>query len=569
MTYRILVTTALALVLINASCVNAQTDFEPRIVILAPNQIFVEGALRSEVDSVSRALSVNINSAQRVEGLNKLLADPRENVQIMCDYSLKFIPSIDFLNYAAFFAHEYLQFRIFERFQNLMVYPITDTSDGSELSMLKYANTHEARYVINFLSIRVSYENGLKRGELRYQLYDSKEREFVIDEIFDGGTKNPGFYFACADGSLICTITNALSIPLQMTLAVVADRNEGIRRERELASRRTEILIKDYLTAEPDKEITRIIKSTDTSISTAGYFQGFTDSSSEKFIGFFTRKKRAGSVMDVGEPNVTIESSDPTNLSHVPSSIGYIVVGVKWEGRWFVKKDRVTMFEAKTTRDRRRGYFSRLRDWGFFKDGETSLDPEFWESGFFARVRDVTKDPDFEKYYESIYKREERENRGYIGIYEIVADGLRREKQNVRMVFERELNESLLIPYYDELMLKSDPLFTKYKLENDRFLLIYPETQDVVLNPLICIDEEGTHTLRFFVALPDSSKVYEWVYFESIDVGLVGRGYFEVIKSLKLVTDWNYSFKTLDDEVFWGVSVLSRDSLGYRYLRQR
>jgi hypothetical protein len=49
----------------------------------------------------------------------------------------------------------------------------------------------------------------------------------------------------------------------------------------------------------------------------------------------------------------------------------------------------------------------------------------------FEKITDKRKDPNWEK-YKDMWGDEERENRAYIGLYELVADQLKKGKRNDR-----------------------------------------------------------------------------------------------------------------------------------------
>jgi len=106
----------------------------------------------------------------------------------------------------------------------------------------------------------------------------------------------------------------------------------------------------------------------------------------------------------------------------------YVVLGVLYESKWYIQKRKVTYFNSDDLETGKKKYFDNLQEWHFFKEGSTEFNPDFWETYFFSKIQDLTKDPDWDKYGETIWKYEEKENRNYIGIYKIVADELKKEK---------------------------------------------------------------------------------------------------------------------------------------------
>ena len=164
-------------------------------------------------------------------------------------------------------------------------------------------------------------------------------------------------------------------------------------------------------------------------------YQCLTDVGKTKFVGFFLEPSQPGFEMLKGnkkDKNINVITSkdirDSGYLDQAPQLYAYTVCGVQYKGKWYYEKENVTYFDAATQEEGRLKYFNQLQLYNFFKDNSTEVNPDFWQTKFFEQIKDITKDPKWEKYGKEMFELEEKENRPYIGMYKIVADQLKKEQ---------------------------------------------------------------------------------------------------------------------------------------------
>ncbi len=258
-------------------------------------------------------------------------------------------------------------------------------------------------------------------------------------------------------------------------------------------------LMEDYYPRSYDKEfLSKIIQPTDGNINTGTIYQCITDSSKTKFVAFFLEQFSADNYQEFKnskkDNNVTIISNmnikDSGFLNDIPKTYAYIVKGLKFKGKWYYKKDNVTYFNSNSSEEGRKEYFNNLQGWDYFKDNSTQLNPFFWEGNLFPKVVDRTKDPDWAKYGSTILKHEEEENLDYIGLYEIVADELKKQKEEEIKTFTNTVSESFK-SFYENLEKQDPGNFGSYNLLDDKFELIYPKSLDYILNMIEIINSKG------------------------------------------------------------------------------
>jgi hypothetical protein len=268
------------------------------------------------------------------------------------------------------------------------------------------------------------------------------------------------------------------------------------------------------------------------------------------------------------DKNVNIISSkdikDKGFLDDVPQTYAFIINGVKYKDKWYYEKVKSTYFEANSIDEGRKMYFNNLQKLDFFIENSITVNPNFWETGLFKKVRDLKQDPEWEKYGESMWKNEEANDRNYVGMYEIVANVLRRTKREENEKFEQLLKESKLKPTYEQLKRSQPKEYSKYSDHS----LIYSSDRKVVINPVLLTNDKDIKTIHYFVVLENSGDVFEWTYFPTEEVK--GSGFFgsNVVDRMNTITEWNFSYDNLDDKNFWDKYVILKEGDRFKYLKK-
>lgn len=569
--------TTLLLSILTFATTFGQTKFEPQILILSPNEVTYDRIFEKEISNCNKQIKQSLKQADK--GPNDELKSQPENIKIMMQNEIAFSKTLDFAKQITFVAEQYLAYRFFEKFPNLLII-LKDIKCNGNISELKnVANEQHFQYILNFPKINFYKESGISKSKVTVQLYDQLTDAILLDKDFIGDWYNQGFEFSCQDSSLSCTINNALSQALTEVIGFVATNSPTLQKEKSLAQKRFNVLINDYYSKPYDTTfINKIISPTDSNIHQQSLYQCLIDNSKTKFIGFYLEKAVPNDFKslkdDKKDRNVNIISSkdikDPGFLDDVPQTYAYIVKGINYKNKWYYQKSSVTYFEAKGVEDGKQKFFNNLQKWDFFKDNSTDLNPDFWETNQFEKIKDLTKDPDWNKYGETIWKTDEKENRDYIGMYEIVADELKKVRQYENENFASTISNNVFIPAYDA-MIKNNPTdFSKYSMLYKKLNLIYPKERNVILNPIMFTNAKGEKTLHFFLAFKDTKEIYEWTYFKPKTIPEKTWHYgSEVIDQLKTITEWNFSYTTLDDKIFWDKYVLVKSGDNYKYLKQQ
>lgn len=464
-----------------------------------------------------------------------------------------------------------MAYRFFEKFPNQLI-KLKDHKSNSTLEELKTQSYKEKlQYVLNLSSIELYIEKKNRYAKISVQLYDNVSNSILLDKSYIGDWRNPGFEFSCEDKTINCTLNNALSQALREVIYTIASNSPTLKREKQLQQERFDVLMKSQFNQYFDKQqIKNIISPVDSIINTDIAYQALFSNDKSKFVAFFLEQVSAQDFKilkdNKKDKNVNIISSkdikDVGFLDDIPKTYAYIVNGVKYEDKWYYEKSNVTYFEAKTLNDGQQNFFNNLQKWNFFKENSTEFNPDFWETELFKKVPDLKKDPDWEKYGDSMWKTDEINNRPYIGLYDIVANKMQEAIEKDNLEFDKKKKE-LFTKFYENLKSKDSKTYNKISEHS----LIYPTDKSVVINPILITSKEGIKTIHYFVILDNQNNIFEWNYFEPKVVidNLYGS---QIVDQISSLTDWNFSVDNLNDSEFWNKYVLLKTETKYKYLTE-
>lgn len=572
--------------------------FEPQILILTPNEFKYEKTFDKEIKSANKELSKRPKNSEQTDFVkSEEFKKQPDNIQKITLSEINFSEKLDFSKQASFIAHQYLAYRFYERFPNLLILLSNIKSNGTLTDLKKIADTEKMQYVINFSKIELLKKDGISFAKITVQLYDNLSQALLINSDFFGDWTNPGFEFACEDKSINCTVNNALSKALGEVIYQVASNSPTIKRDKELSQQRFDELIKNHYSKPNDKDfLSNVVPTSDSNIVLADQYQIILDQSKTKFVGFFITQVSAQDFKALKDnkkdKNINIISSkdikDEGFLDDVPQTYAYIVNGVKYNSKWYYEKSSVTYFEAKNIEEGKQKYFYNLAKWNFFKENSTEFNPDFWESYFFTKVESAViknkseieeiksllakaKTSEDKEIYQNMiddYYEKDIKNEGYFGLYEIVANQLRQEKRKQDEQFSEFIKTSFLPKFYESYCNQNN-LNGYVKMNGKDIPLIFPSDKSIILSPIVLDKGNDKKELHFFVLIPNGENsyiVYKWNYFEPIKPQYDSMYGQEVNKQLNQITKWNFSFDTLDDKNFWDNFVLIKTGDNYQHL---
>jgi len=551
-----------------------QNNYEPQILILAPNDFSFEPSLQRGVDSINREFKKMAGvGASPLFGTAEQVKNLAQNLRLMQQNEASFMGEMDISKELTFISQEHLVYSFYEKFPNCLVLQSKEKSAGGIEDLHRIASEQKQPYILNFSKARLYTVNTIKYCKIQVQLYELQSNTLLIDKEYTGDWNNPGFEFSCHQGSIECTIHNALSFALTDVIAQVAQHNQTLIKERELAKIRAAYIAETVYPQPLDDALIRtVISPGDSDIDLKAIYNCFYNADKTKFVAFFIKNagKDAGSILtQKKDQNVKVitkkDMKDPGYFDQSESNYAYIVRGLLFQNKWYFEKTDVTYFDVKNLDEGEMQYLNNLQEWGFFKDNSAEPSDQFWEGPLFEKIKDKRLDPDWEK-YKDMWASNEREDRPYIGLYGIVADKLKKENELNDEAFRKQIITGSLSPLYEtQAKLKLNHIAKFDEPEDNN--IIYPSDKHVVLNPVRITDERGITRIRYFVLLPATSELFEWTL---VPPNLVRTKYYNdnepIIKTINNFTPWDYSYKTLDDDMFWSQKVLLKENGKYKYL---
>jgi len=190
----------------------AQTVYEPQLLVLAPGDHSFDPSLQKEIDARNAELNKMALQSQKAMAEQKTgdKVQP-ENIRLMQQSSISFLEHIDIFKQVSFLSQQYLTYRFYERFTNCLVLLKDEKSKNNLTDLQKLAREQQTPYILNLPKISFYKQNGKTWCKLQLQLYDLKTNQLLVDKEYQGDWNNPGFEFTCEQGSVGCTISNAMA----------------------------------------------------------------------------------------------------------------------------------------------------------------------------------------------------------------------------------------------------------------------------------------------------------------------------------------------------------------------
>ncbi|MEO7213770.1 hypothetical protein [Mucilaginibacter sp.] len=550
------------------SVTKAQGDYEPKMVILAPFATTIDPNLKAETDKQTEALK----SSPMATGQLPADGGKPENIKLMAKSTFSFFKRVSFSKTISLTAQDYLIYKFYEHFENCLILLGSETSGGELADLQKIAVKENTTYVLNFPKVSFYKENKQTVCKIQVQLYDVQSNQILFNKEYTGGWNNPGFEFACETGTIGCTINNALAPAFQEVIRGVASTNKTIVRARELAEQRAAYIEKSVYPKTFDALLVKDVVK-DSTVNFNNLYQNFYSPDRAKFVAFFITtldKKDAKPLLAAkSDNNVKIITSKNIKysgyLDQRPQTYAYIVTGINYLGKWYYKKSEATYFDADDAKAGKLEFLNNLQGWDYFADNSAEPSDGFWDGELFRKVQDKRKDPDWEK-YKKMWADDEKENREYVGQYELIADELKAGKREAEKKFRQRLVD-LILPHYENMVKSKLNHFAKLGANYQFLNLIYPASGDVVLNPFKVVDENGVARIRFFVLIPKDNQLYEWTLPKPY---VLKKGEYTdepITNTIKAFTTWNFADETLEDDAFWKEKILLKDGGSYKYLK--
>ena len=161
-----------------------QARYEPSILILVPNEITNDKRFEDEIDGFNRIIRERMNTAEREKALQSdAFKKQPENIQKIIASETMFLKTLNFNNQISYSAEQYLAYRLFEKFPNMLLL-LKDSKVKADLSELKNESEEaNVQYILNFPKLEFYSENGSKYAKVYIQFYDRITNSVIIKHV--------------------------------------------------------------------------------------------------------------------------------------------------------------------------------------------------------------------------------------------------------------------------------------------------------------------------------------------------------------------------------------------------
>jgi hypothetical protein len=574
--------------------INEVDNFDPTILILYPYQTQTGMSLLTEINEETKYLEQNKETSIKESQEDIESSKERdENIRIMLEKKLEFVKKKDFYSILPEAMEGYLQYFLFERFNNLLIYAVNQKSSSHIDSLSKIANEHKIQYLINFPTVNIYEKNGVIFSEINIQLFDNINKSIVLDKRYTGDFQNHGFEFTCQDSSIVCTFKNVISQSLRDIFSIISTNSPTIVQEKLLNESRTNILYEEYYTKQPSDEVLSIIiSSKEIEIDSTAYYQSIFNEDKNKFISFFaveSNERTLEQLKGSKDKHINIISDDFSSMDKLPGIYAYTVKGVKYNDKWYIEKGNITYFNSDDIEGGKFNYFCNLIKWSFFKDESTEINEEFWKVNTFdiveskvetnkkeiekyqklLELNDNTKEEiDLYNYIISDFYEEDAKNIDYLGMPKLVVNQIKEKIKTNNHQLDSVLSKNVIIPYLKKIIESNSDIVD---FNENNINLIYNKKREYFLIPVLLERIDEKKEAHFYLLKVNEDKqfeLYKWSYFEPFESNNSSVFGLNIIDRLKTITLWNYSFNYLEDENFWNNYVLLKVNDKYQYLER-
>lgn len=571
------------LLMILPSCAIAQAQDEklPRIIFLNPIKGNCEPALIRSTDSLVQVMKDHL-----YERFGSFAADSthkKSQEQITRRREARaYIDALDRYRLVSLTALEMISMISYYRF-GLLETLADSVRTGSRQELQQVAQNRASHFVVSFPGVSYYQKSGKAHIAIELQLYDSSSNSIVLRKEYKGMSFEPQPEAECEDETLDCLIRNAVAEIASDVLSRMAEiypdwKSKVIRHERDqvLREQRESILAREYANKPWDGSLARRLISADpydSTIDLSHMHYQLQNEEKTKFLAFFVRQltPEEQKEMYIGEgriDTIVLRNKDTVFSESGPACHGYIVKGMYHSGKWYYLKSHAIYYSGQTVTEGRVYQFQELRDWEFFNENDTTYNRNFWESGLFGKVADLTKHPDWEKYKSMWNDREERD-REYIGMYEIVAEWMQQDWRRRQVLFAQDVLRTYIRPLIDAKGKEGIKPMHRFDDEDYEIELIHPKDMRIAICPVTVTTGQDETWLRYYVIIPGTKEIYEWTYFAPVRLGDTHDTYISgvMLKQLPKLTTWDFSKEVLNDENFWNKYVLLKENGRYKYLK--
>jgi len=128
-----------------------QTIYEPQILILSPNEVKYDKVFENEIAGYNDLIEKSNKLAEQEKGLKSSESvNQPANIKLMIQDEVTFYKNIDFFKQISSISEQFLAYKFFEKFPNLLIELKDAKSRGSIEDLKNISEQTKLQYVLNF-----------------------------------------------------------------------------------------------------------------------------------------------------------------------------------------------------------------------------------------------------------------------------------------------------------------------------------------------------------------------------------------------------------------------------------
>ncbi|MBW2938484.1 hypothetical protein KXJ69_10220 [Aureisphaera sp. CAU 1614] len=179
-----------------------QIERSPTILVLNSQKTIVD----KKYDSIAKLMV----RKGLTEEHKKRIRESNAEFPLISEKEILFLEEVDISTQIPYGVYYILSYKFFEYYQNLLIFPAKENNDSSLEQLNIISEKYDTNWVVNIPLTEFYFENGVNKGIVKYQLYNKKSKEILIEKELNINDHNFGGEMACLEGTISCVIMNSI-----------------------------------------------------------------------------------------------------------------------------------------------------------------------------------------------------------------------------------------------------------------------------------------------------------------------------------------------------------------------
>ncbi|NOU60637.1 hypothetical protein [Marinifilum caeruleilacunae] len=194
------------LLLISTSLIGQ--EYQPKLIVLDPYEKVIDEKFEKEIRKYEMKLITTPEYDENI--LSSIKQKAKQENEVVMEYKdYLFAKEMNYFSRVSIGFSGFITYKLYNYNSNCLVFSVHESSNESIENYKNITKKHKVDWLINPILVRTYIDEGQTYTDIRIQLYNRKKNKIQLDCTYTGNSKNPGFEWACEDGSINCTVNNA------------------------------------------------------------------------------------------------------------------------------------------------------------------------------------------------------------------------------------------------------------------------------------------------------------------------------------------------------------------------